>query len=249
MSLRRVGVEVIWGCREAKVACAQTGALHVPQSDRTATAKIDHRVAADLRCEGQHVGECPDSREFVQCDLILAARTGTKTKNHVRAIAGAVDEAVVAGAAIEEVRAKTAVKPVGTRTAEQPVVAGATRQRVAGVGRLNVGRQAEHLAADVDDVEVAARILAERGGRIDRTDIGHDLRRAVGRDPVGAVEPQGEDLALHEVGEEILAVQSIALAAIDIAAGDRGAAAVRIGIDRIDECSDSCSTPSTIGQP
>ena len=84
-----------------------------------------------------------------------------------------------------------------------------------------IGRQLEDLTAKVDEIEISASIFAEGRRTVHRADIRDDLRGALGGDPRAAIEAQGEDLALNEVGEEILALQRFALAAIDISAGDR----------------------------
>src|SRR5262249_4307192 len=88
--------------------------------------------------------------------------------------------------------------------------------------------------AQVDDVEIAAPVFAERRWKGQRSDVGYDLRGSVGCDPCAAVEAEREDLSKYEVGEEILTLQRVAIAAIDVTARDRMSDAVIIKIDRRD---------------
>lgn len=97
-------------------------------------------------------------------------------------------------------------------------------QHVAAVRRRRAGRQPEDIAADVDQVKIAERVLAERRRIVDRPRVRRDLRGAVCGNPRSALAAQGEnlaldevgeELALDEVGEEIVTLKSVALAPID----------------------------------
>ena len=123
------------------------------------------------------------------------------------------------GATVEEVGPRAANENIGTGAAEEPVVAGASGQGIAEIGRGDRGRELVDASGNIDDVEIAARVLTERDGRDDRADIRVDLTRALRTNPVRAVESEREDLAV-QVGIEILAVQPVTFATIDIAADD-----------------------------
>jgi hypothetical protein len=103
------------------------------------------------------------------------------------------------------------------------------------IGRRSDRRELEDTAPVVDEVEVASRILAEGRGIVDRPGIDRQLRGAVGGDPGAAIEAQREKLALNEIREEILPLQRLSLAAIDIPTGNRLPDRVVVGIDGGDE--------------
>ena len=147
---------------EHEVVRAEVAAHHIAQGERVAAAEIDHRVGVDLGGARQHVGERRDAGKRREADAVLAAGAGDETEHRVGAVARPIDDEIIAAAAVEEVRAGAAVEQVAAVAAEQPVIAGEAAQRVVDVGRGDRGRQPEDLAVDVDDIEVAARVLAER---------------------------------------------------------------------------------------
>src|SRR6185295_9434634 len=90
-------------------------------------------------------------------------------------------------------------------------------------------------AVEIADVDLAARVLAERADRGDREPARRmELGGAVGevRDLARSV-AEGPDAAAAEVAEEIRALQAAQVrAAVDVAADDRAAGRVRVGADR-----------------
>ena len=100
----------------------------------------------------------------------------------------------------------------------------------------HIGRELEDVATEIDQIEIAEAVFAERCRTVQRAaGIEHQLRGSLGGGPRGAVETQGEDLVVDEVGEEILPLQRFPFAAIDITAGNRMSDGVVIEIDRRDE--------------
>ena len=148
--------------REHEVVHAEVAAHRIAQGERVAAAEIDHRVGIDLGGVRQHVGERRNAGERRDADAVLAAGAGDETEHRVGAVARPIDDEIVAAAAVEEVRAGAAVEQVAAVAAEQPVVAGKAAQGVVDVGRGDRGRQPKDLAVDVDHIEIAARVLAER---------------------------------------------------------------------------------------
>ena len=183
---------------EDEIVGGQLVGQDVVEPQRVAAAEVDHGVAAVLGGERKHVVERMEVGEGVQVDPVVAAGTSRHVGRDVVVAAGSIHEGVVAQATGHGVVAAAAVELIVARTAHQHVVAGEAEQRVVSVRRRHLRRQAEHLAVEVDEVEIAERVLAERGGVADRARVGRDLVGAFGRDPVGAVEPQREHLADDE---------------------------------------------------
>ena len=195
-----------------------------------------------------------DAGEHVALRIAAGADTGQEVHGHAGGRQGII-RGIRAEAAHQGVGAGAAVERVVPGAAEQHVVAAQPAQNVGLVGGRHHRRQPEDLAVEIGQIEIAARVFAERRRIGHGADIGDDLRGAVGRDPRGAIEAQGEDLALREVGEEILPLQRFRFSAIDITAGDRLPHAVVIGVDRRDRGSAGDrpalkdSGPSNAGQP
>ena len=231
-------------------------------------ADIVDKICIVAGAAGEHVGaavarehvvvraadDVLDAAENVALCIAARAEPGQEVHGHGGGGQGIIRR-IHAEAADQRVGAGAAVERVVPGAAEQHVVSAQPAKNVRLIGGRHDRRQPEDLAVEVDEIEIAARIFAERRRIVHHADIGDDLRGAVGGDPRGAVEAQGEDLALNEVGEEILPLQRFRFAAIDIAAGDRLPDAVIVGVDRRDRRSAGerpalkDSGPSNVVQP
>ena len=111
-----------------------------------------------------------DADENVALRIAARAEPGQEVHGHAggrqgiirRIRPGAADQGVGAGAAIER---------VVPGAAEQHVVAAQPAQNVRLVGGRHYRRQLEDLAVEVDQIEIAARVFAERRRIVHRTDI------------------------------------------------------------------------------
>ena len=164
---------------------------------------------------------------------------------------GAAEEQVVALVAGKPIPAPVAAQLVVTRAGEDAIVAGAAAQgyrcRRPSPDRL----QAEDVAGQGDDVELAGPIHAKRGDLAQRRLGARELRRAQGDLAGGAVDhTQRPDRAGNEVGEEVAALQRRLRASVDVAAGDRLAEVAAVLEDRRDGAGGGVpSVPSARSQP
>jgi hypothetical protein len=215
-----------------EIVGAETGQVDAQHRQRAAVAEIDDRIATDLVGASEDIAEAVDLDHGPEIDAV----DGSGPRHEVGDGVGPALRTE-----LEDVVALAADQRVGTGAAIERVVPGATIQQVVSAEAVkdvplvggNAARRCEpeDVAVEVDEIEIADGVLAERRDVVHRAEVLADLRGPIGGDPRGAVEAQGEHLPLHEVGEEILPLQELRLAAIDVAAGDRLAHAVAVEVN------------------